>query len=390
MVVADYDLIQHDFPALATDRLVEQNPGMRTLDRAGRTRRAHKVIDDWLVGNAAVISSAQCVQAEVNTPIDHESAQRIAFRPPSYGRSLIVPVAYTAGLKAEPDPQTARLLDVKGAGVAPGVRPVSADYGNGLEYLGCALADLVLKALVDAVFEHTRSAFTSVPVYAVLDLGFDVLSDRFGRGPAGMHVRRAHRRPTDGMSVPFSGSKEERAKAEVEFLLRSYGITTTNGMNALEIDRSESDMAVINNKKLVVSLPPADREFLEELLGGRTTARLERINVQFADDVHSDPPSGSVVDFGHVNVKERFVHAVCSPVRDRPLCLGGVLWPESDDYIQPDPALAVPFAQWNRQTLNDACTGLAHRFRDRELTAREVDAELRRRVAGALDRWSTY
>src|SRR5262249_18769291 len=128
-------------------------------------------------------------------------------------------------------------------------------------------------------------------------------------------------------------------------------------------------------------------ERLEALLGTRQQARFERVNVQLAAEVTSSPVGASVVDFGHVNVKSRFLYPLCSPVRDRPLCLGGVLWPESEDYVQPDPLLALSFEDWSRAAINNVCFDIAAKFRAGEIFAGQVRSRLENRSRDILQRW---
>ena len=59
LVFADHDLLQHDFPQLRDDSL----------------------IDEWLINNAAFISAGQRNQSLVNTPIAASDEQTTAFRP---------------------------------------------------------------------------------------------------------------------------------------------------------------------------------------------------------------------------------------------------------------------------------------------------------------------
>jgi hypothetical protein len=369
VAVAEYDVLHHDFPALRTGNLVRRHPELASLPAEARRRAVRRLIDQWVVANAAVVSTAQARQSIANSPIAVTTSARKAYRPPHYGRAVIV--------QTDAD----GLLDVKGVGVAPGCLPRCDSYANGLEYLGVAIADLMLKRLCDEIFRAAASAFWTVPVYAVLDLGFDVVDGMFGTAPAGMHVRRAHRRPAAGMSVPHAGSIEERVKVEMEMLLRNYGITTTNSWNSIEAGYGESGFSVRVNRKPADGLNVFELELLRHLLGTREYCCLQRINVQLADAVQTSPLSGQLVDFGHINVKSSFDHPVWSAVQDRPLCLGGVLWPDSEVFIQPDPRLALDVRTWGRDAINEFGFDLGMRFRRGELPADEVGQRMHQRLS---------
>jgi hypothetical protein len=73
---------------------------------------------------------------------------RPVHRPPRYGRGLVVPVE-------------GGLLDIKGAGVGPGVTPTIAGAADGLLYLEKALADHVVQQFIDEIFRVTKSRFRS-------------------------------------------------------------------------------------------------------------------------------------------------------------------------------------------------------------------------------------
>jgi len=395
VVLAEYAILQHDFPFLRTRALKRTHPALVDLRGTALRRAVHALIDRWLLANAAVVSLDQCWQTDANTAICTGSKTRAAYRPASYGRSLVVPVGPVDTAEGGDNRDVARargagLLDVKGAGVAPGMVPTPSDYGSGLDYLGVALGDFLMKDLIDEVFRLAAPSYWTVPVYAILDLGFDAKGDRFGTSPAGMHVRRAHRRPSSGMTVPLSGTREQLAKAEIELLLRSYGITTTSRGNSLEVESSEGALRVWSNKEAVTSLNPFEADLLRRLLAGRDGARFERINVQLAEDVTPSPLGASVVDFGHVNVKKEFRHPICSPVRDRPLCMGGVLWPEDEAYVQPDPRIALPLESWDHGTVNEFCFGIAARFRNGELSCREVRSLLHQASGDVVQTWRTW
>jgi hypothetical protein len=72
IVYVDYELVKKDFPQLKNLSSPE--------------------IDKWLLENCAIISSPQANQEIVNTKIPTTGIIQNAYRPPDYGRALVVPV----------------------------------------------------------------------------------------------------------------------------------------------------------------------------------------------------------------------------------------------------------------------------------------------------------
>jgi hypothetical protein len=194
VVLADYELLQHDFPELRDDALERAGLGLHHgADRAAVRRR---LIDEWLLERAAVVSQAQARQSTVNTPISTTDKRRFAWRPTAYGRALVVEAGADGGL-----------LDLKGIGVAPRARPSDAMHSSGLCDLGEVLRDMLFQWAIDAIFEHAGVELGSVPTYAAIDLGFDRRLHDGRLLPAGVQVRRAHRRPVDNADIPVEGRR---------------------------------------------------------------------------------------------------------------------------------------------------------------------------------------
>jgi hypothetical protein len=390
VALANYELIQRDFPGLGTARLLARNPALLALPDLTQQHAVHSIIDNWLVANAALISIAQTQQCEVNTPISIEGEPVRVFRPPRYGRSLVVSLSDTRpGLLNEPWPPTEGLLDLKGVGVGRGVVPSHVMHHDGLEYLGVALGDYLVKSMIEEIFRRSGMGFRCVPVYAVLDLGFDLRDAWRGTGPAGVHVRRAHRRAKGGEIIPSSGSVEEHAMIEIEMLLRSYGITSTGRMSALLIEERAGAVHVTCNEQPVDGLSDDEMKLLKRLWNGSGTLCIDRINIQLTRDVGCDPIRASMLDFGHINVRSVFQNPVSSVVIDRPFCIGGILWPDDSLYVQPDAALALPIETWSRRVINGVCFDLASRFRAKAITAHDVSQELDRRVQTIVAGWGS-
>jgi hypothetical protein len=356
VAVADYVTLRCDFPHLA-----------------GFSDGA---IDEWLVAHAAWIARAQAQQTVVNSRIATSDRAAHALRPPLYGRSVIVQAP-------------GGLLDLKGAGVRPGNTPSHENHSSGLEYLGVALGDFMLKAAIDAIFERAAPEFFSVPVYAIIDLGFDITNGWRGTAPAGLHVRRAHRRARGGGSLPNTGSWRQFAQFEVEMTLRSYGLTSATVASSLEVEVSNGSLIVRDGGTPVSNLSKGEIAFFRSVTRGVPSARFERVNVQLTRRC-GVAHRGEVVDFGHYHVRPRFDNPLCSTVGDRPFCLGPVMWPEDPAYIQPDPALHVPSAVWHRPNLNVLCFDLAARFGDSRCTRAQLLTEMENPLLLLCEQWSVW
>jgi len=372
VVLADYALLQEDFPEL------------RGLP--------HASIDEWLIHNAALISEVQAAQASVNSTIaTHGSCG--AFRPPLYGRALVAPAG-------------CGLLDLKGTGVGPGRKPTSDAHSNGLLALGEALANVAFRELIEMIFRSADSGFRTVPDYALLDLGFDVRDLVGPATPAGLQVRQAHCRPVGGVELPLAGSPEQQVKLEIELLLRHYGVTSTSPATSFVIDDESGKVEITYAGK---SIPPHPDDQIAKFLelagydGGKMI--LEGVNVQLTRDSATRPSRASVVDFGHYSVHERFEHTLVTLVRDRSMRWGGSIKPSAKHFVQPNKLLKANVREWGTPKKPDPrfavpahpeliwpapfVTGfdLAHAFRDGSLDAAGVRKRLDAMIASVAKKW---
>lgn len=374
VVFADYALLRRDFPQ---------------LEWASRP-----AIDDWLLRNAAVVSAPQAAQEIVNTKIATTGETVTAFRPPLYGRAVVT-AAEGGGL-----------LDVKGAGVAPGLVPRNLSHANGLLAHGEALANIAIREVMERIFRRANTGFSTVPEYAVIDLGFDV-RDLFGAAtPACTQVRRAHRRPPGGVELPLAGSPEQQVKFEIELLLRHYGMTSCSPATSFILDDSSGKLTLQYAGK---PMPPhSDEQMiairkLTKYEGGKLT--IEGVNVQLTRESAVRPSRATVIDFGHYSVRERFDLPVVSLVRDRLIRWGGALRPGDAGFPQPSAKLRLPLASWGTPEKVDPRYAvpahpeliwpvpfirgfeLAHAFRDGSIGGDDVRAGLDAMLAEVDARW---
>ncbi|HLT40605.1 MAG TPA: hypothetical protein VK034_30215, partial [Enhygromyxa sp.] len=247
VVFADHELLAADFPQLA-DATAEQ-------------------IDAWLLEHAALISSKQTETNEVNTRIPTTDERVEVVRPPRYGRALVAPVPGGG------------LLDIKGAGVQPTATPSLRVYQSGLMFLGEALADFAYQRVMDRAFRYAESNFRSLPTYAILSAGFRLFSD-IGWIPAGLQIRRAHRRPLFGGDLPSGQTAAQKVKFEIEMVLRHFGLTSCNA--ATVIERSQTESGEIRYSYAGQPIPGHTPEQLSaiEAVVGSGHDRFEGVNIQ--------------------------------------------------------------------------------------------------------------
>ena len=202
IVFADYGLLRKDFPEL------------RNI--------SNDEIDWWLLRNTAIMSGAQANQEVVNTPITSYD-KKSAYRPPDYGRALVIPV------NAPGSEEPIGLIDAKGVGA---LKPALKDHGDGLATLGECIREFVYEKMVNRVFQHSNSGIKTVGTYAVIDAGFDLRHVDNSTSPAGIVLRQAHNRYTERGSL-FSDADSLR----IEKVLRHYGITSAGAYRSESIER---------------------------------------------------------------------------------------------------------------------------------------------------------
>lgn len=350
VICANYRAIVHDFPQVFGTEALRANPLMGCDACAASNRLCPQAINDWLIRNAAFVSRQQALPNTVNSPIALGDVVRTAYRPPDYGRAVVVPI------DAPESEQGARFLDLKGAGVASGIIPSHKSHSNGLEYAGRALSDFLYGWLIDTIFSRTFPGYHVVPVYAVLDLGFDIVDGTQGTAPAGMHVRRAHARPTPEEWRPMSGSERERLMLHVELLLRKYGLSTTGAGNAFRLaDATHGDelirQGVVHSVTTDLEREKAAR-IARAIRAGGTDQCLEIINVQLASDASWSDKSLQIFDFGHIRAERDFGNPITNLIRNGVWEIGRVVSPQDAPFVRPSREFAVDPYLCNRRCVD--------------------------------------
>ncbi len=341
VVMAHYELLQADFPQLASEALERRFRGIAGLSGPQRQWMERRLIDRWLLRNAALMSEVQTEQTEANRPITVGDRRFPVFRPPNYGRAVVSSLLQMRRARGEPRQGPRGLLDLKGTGRAPGEEPKRGVHDTGLLYLGVALSDLVHEELFTRLFAHARAPFQTLPTYAVIGCGFDAFFSDGSPTPAAIQVRRAHRRPVGGGDVPLPDSPLQKVKMEVEAVLRRYGVTSCTPSTSVHFRGQGEDMEIrIGNTW--TSLSERAQRALPFLPGWRPDVpRYDGVNVQTTITQGSDPRA-ILVDFGQYSVPGRFDYPMLSLTTQRPFRWGGA----EMRIRQPEPGLVPDLEIW--------------------------------------------
>jgi hypothetical protein len=367
VVFAEHEVLQHDFPSLA-----------------GQTRQVREA---WLLEQAGIISTTQAAQTVTNTRIRVTGPVRQIWRPPGYGRACVVP----------------GLVDVKGMGVAVGEVPSLQHHSSGLCTLGEVLREVLLQSLIDELFARAAPWFWTLPVYGVIDPGFDVRTRDGSRLPAGILVRRAHQRPAGGIQLPWKSTLHERTQLSVELLLRHYGITSANRGTRFRFERGAGGIAPFYAGDAVTDLSDRERRKVAANLRGRPLPlECDGINIQMTRTISArGRVRAQLLDFDNYEVRAAFHDPVISLVCNEPLRWGIAIWPHEREFVQPLPSLRVSAAKWGFADLADGprprrsqgegpylfAHDLAAQFRSGELMGEQVRRRMRRFVTDSIGHW---
>jgi hypothetical protein len=365
VIFADHDLLRRDFPALRSDALAAAHPEIAIAPSHARPALEQRRIDEWLLHHAGYVSTSQAAACVVNTPIATIGGAVRAHRPPRYGRAAIVELKASSavpppGVSAPWIAETDGLLDLKGIGVAPGRTPRPGLYSDGLLQLDLALRELLFQRLIEAVFRHAGTSLSTVPVYGLLDAGFDSTNVWHSGSvrPAAIIVRGAHRRHRRGTELPARGSVEQHVLCAVELLLRRYGVTSVGapGTLALCADDRGHVTATVDGRPATAS-----RAQIEALWAMSRRGRwpvLEGINVQTTRVLTWEPLLAELVDFGQFVVRGEMDLPLVSLVRDRPLRFGGVRFPDRCGYVRPHPRSRATPDEWGERPIDASSAAL--------------------------------
>ena len=399
VVFTDTAALQRDFPALRAAHILRSSPGMRNLSRADRAEAVRAVVDRWLLEHAGLVSGAQARANRVNEAVRTEGKAIRVHRPPRYGRAGIVSVRDRAATLPAPlrklSAGTEGLVDLKGIGVPEGVVPRRGPDADGLLTLGKAFAEYSYRQLLSELFRRSQLNFSTLPIYGIVDLGFD----RHPRTPVGVLARRAHRRHAG--QVPALGTARHRVSAMVETFLRRHGITSVGLGCSTKITTSAREPRTLQDYPLA----PA-RAFLNIVARGRRSLTIDVSNVQTTDCVDDATMTAELVDFGNYDVRRRFEHPLTIQVCNRPFYWGGMISPRDRSFVQPDARIAAREEDWGEahpteSDVKELCVPrgvtlpaielfglrLALAFRRGHASGAEIKRQLDDHVARTASRW---
>lgn len=403
---ADYDLIQAHFPDVSSENLKKVYPELNDLPASLQANRIKEKIDDWLLYYTAFMSKQQTTQERVNTPIQITKEEVRAWRPPKYGRALVFSMTKIRAQAdyVHPIPLAKEtLLDVKGCGIAPGVEPTFATHSDGLLKLSDALLEYSNQKAINGIFKHSKSQFKTLPLYAIIDLGFNIKHKYGIRSRAALMIRQAHRRPHNPGGLPTYNSDEQHVQLEVELLLRRYGITSVNNITTLMVYEDKGKLKLEYGGHPVKFANEGQEKNIREVSrykpeDGRKY--FDGVNVQLTRDTSRNPSRATLVDFGTYRVRSRFENTVLSLVSDRLMRWGGSIFPHFQNYPQPDKNISVPAEVWGdegefrgyKTRLRDSrqdtfCEGLELDYREGRLTKEEVMGRLEAFIQTATSKW---
>lgn len=339
VVWANYDLIQRDFADIDFASAIDSSKRPPSNSDALFSDRPD--IDAWLLNYAAIMSEGQLRFTDTNEPIPVFGPARVAYRPPRYGRAMVVQLQDTwpdAG--SDTDHRASGLLDVKGCGAAGDPTSSARLYQSGLFELPFAFCEAVSQLILERIFERLQVDIRGVGVYAILDLGFRTKIEGCWM-PAGAIVRRAHQRPPGNIDWPHYGTEEHRLKVAVEFMLRPFGVTSCARDARFRIWR-DGDQLHSSYLGRSDRIPANMLERFLKRMSVRVPVDFDMINVQLVRGATLEPLSADLVDFGQFDfANQDFVNPMACFVEDRPLHWGGFIDRNSRYWVQPNPEISV-------------------------------------------------
>jgi hypothetical protein len=405
VILANYELLQHDFPCLRLDNLEKLHPELKVVTGKAKKMMIRDHIDDWLIRHTCFISEDQPKQEIVNTKIQLTGEKVEAFRPVLYGRALVFSLHNNykgLGIDAKKMGYEDGLLDVKGTGLEAGKEHTYYDHGNGLLTLAEAFVEYTYQQLCEAAFRHSGSSFETLPTYAIIKQGFNVRNTGGIAGPAGLLVRRAQRRPENPGGLPAFKTDMQLLQLEVELLLRRYGISSVNYVTQIRLWRDRGKIKMTYGGKDVNSLNEDQMKNIEEVSRVKNERIVfEGVNIQHTREWGKDPWRAVVIDFGSFQIRKKFNNPILSLVTDKLMRWGGTIWPDFESFPQPIPELAVPYDLWGYETefwgfsahlenskLAVVCDGVASHLREGKLDREDAVNIIHAFLHTATSRWT--
>jgi len=342
---------------------------------------------DWLRQEAAVLSAPHLCASEVHSAVDFSDQDQVhATRLPRYGRacSRIMKLpreVVRRQIGTQQHSYSSFLwLDSKGTGVRPNLTPKCEEYATGLLPLDEALEEYLWSRILDKVMEHGGAAYRCLPIYGIVDLGFEFRDPVGNIRAASVLLRRGHLRNASS-DLPMTFTREHLSCLIIELLIRNYGITSTAEQpSKILLDGSEISIFSEKRQEVVAKLKASDIDVDLSRISG---AEIDQINIQFGWSGLS--PELELVDTGQYRIADSFIRPLVSSVADRLGAWGGVILPDSPDFVQPDEEISLDNQGdgWSVESNGTsmkrtkiACKRLARLIVDRSLEVSETKSVL--------------
>jgi hypothetical protein len=343
LTIADAQLLYADRRALARDfgELILR----ADLDAPGLP---------WFVDQVAVLSRVQVANQTTSTAVRRTGAERRGYRVPRYTRAALVPVVLPSGDSV--------LFDVKGCGIRPGYRAV-AGHANGLLTLSAALHELAMERLVRSALRHAGHPACPLGLYAVIDLGVDVL-DGAGRPgePAVLLVRQARTRPEFQWGQRDPGERVAAELLDIELTLRRYGITaSSSGAIRFRLSDRSGRLEAVRDGRLIPVEPERIARIARHIGFDGPDMVIDGVNVQVTRAAAG--VGRQLVDFGCYQLSASFTRPLFAAFDRDCESLRGLFVPGPDPrYSVPVPRLSMSqaFDDPLRARLGDLATRFRH------------------------------
>lgn len=260
-----------------------RRPVRAALRRETRKTGGAEGFEPALLDYCAVMSEAQLNGDGVNTPVPVVGEPFPVRRPPGYGRVVVVATPWGE-------------LDVKGAGVGPGIRPTTAQHGTGLLDLPSAIVELCTERLARQAL--APCGIETVRCAALILLPVDTTRTAVSGGgtPCALLVRKAYPRVNIGPDHAALWLPVFEFARRCEAALRQVGLTSTSVDIEVTLASTNGHSRVRIGK---ADAPGAFADALAALLerqGIGSCETLDFLNVQFCLDRHRQKLM--LVDFG--------------------------------------------------------------------------------------------
>jgi hypothetical protein len=298
---------------------------------------------DWLEQESALLSAPHLCASEVHSAVDVSGQDGLrGFRLPRYGRasSRIVGIPREVihkQLDAQLRSRSFGLwLDLKGSGLRPTRIPKCEEYATGLLPLDEALEEYLWSRILDIVMSHSGTSYRCLPIYGIIDLGFYFHDAAGNSRRAAVLIRRGHLRNA-GSDLPIAFTREHLSCLTIELIIRNYGITSA-AEHASKIVFDGCEIAIFSTTRHAVTatLKASDLDVEPERIAG---AEIDQVNIQFGWSGLSSEIE--LVDTVHYKTARSFSRPLVSTVADRLGAWGGIILPDSADFVQPDEDISL-------------------------------------------------